>query len=281
MKATHTHTHGIPATILVFLFIIVIIMIQVIYDKTSNPFSFKLSAVHRNLLPAEAVKHLSFGFDNVLADYYWISSVQDFVVWNNKDSFYIEYFRNIATLDPKFEYPYLFSIFTAPTRKEPKSVHRVAAIADIGIKTLPKNWEIPFYMGTSYNLFNKDYDNALKYTAIAAQIEGTPPGVQAVYSALTAKKYLGKETTYDMVKVIYDTTDSQTIKRLAERGLIAENLNLMLKNGVVAYKAKYGKYPTTVKELLDNHFITFPKELGKEFNIMLNSRTGAIRVVEK
>lgn len=281
MQSFRSSTHSIRTGALILVTIVTVIAVQVLYDRVANPFSLRLSAVKRTLIPAEAVKHFAFGFDNALADYYWISSIQDFVVWNHKDSFYVEYFRNIATLDPKFEYPYLFSIFTAPVRGDPTSVDKVARIADIGITTLPNSWKIPFYMGTKYNLFNKDYDNAVKYIGMAAKIPTSPPGVQAVYSAITAKKYLGRDTSRDMIKVIYDNTDSATIKKLAERGLIAENLNLMLENGVVAYKGKFGRYPKTVNELLENNFIVFPKELGADFNIMLNSRTGAIRVIEK
>lgn len=267
--------------ITVVLFLSTIALTQILYDRADNPLSLKFTVSHRHVLNPNTVPYVSFGFPNILADYYWISAIQDLSGWNYEDMFYYDYFKNIALLDPKFEYPYLFGILTLPSTKIENSMDIVASISDQGIRALPKNWDIPFYLATKFKTFAKNDSKTEHYLAIAAQNPDAPPLVGIFYSAFTANKLLGRDASIAMLKVIRDTTDSGTIKKIASRGITSETIRNTLENGVLAYRAKFGVYPKTLSDLTKNHLVTLPKELEDMMVLEVNQKTGAIRIIQK
>jgi hypothetical protein len=268
------------SSIFVLLFVCVVIT-QILYDRAANPFSFKMAVVKRNLLPASILPYISLGFNNVLADYYWIYAIQDLTVWDHKDSRYIEYFRNISTLDPTFEYPYLFSIFTIPRKDTPALLQKLTPIADKGIAAIPTSWQIPFYLSTAYNITTKSYNDTEHYLSIAASKSSGPPGIYLVYSSFITKKLKGKEAAREMIKVIYDNTDNEIIKQLAAQGIVIDDATQMLEKAVIAYKAKYGSYPKTVDDMSRLNLIHLPDAFTNAFTIDINKYTGAVKVEVK
>lgn len=262
-----------------------IISFQVNFDTRSNPFTWALTAKTRNLLSSEFLPYITFGFTNFITDSYWIRSVQDFTVWDGKDPYYLNYFKNIATLDPTFEYPYLFSIVIVPQNKNIDTLNKVAEIAEQGIKDIPSSWKIPFYLGTQYYLFTKKFEPALTYLKTASERPGAPDGVFLTYSSLIAKQ-AGKadpafNASQELIKVIYNNTDNETIKKMAGKGLQEEYINQMLEKGIVAYKAKYKRFPKSVDEMMAVNFISLPQELLSAFTIEINQTDGSFRVVAK
>ena len=133
--------------------LLLVVSFQVQHDRLSPPFTTRLKATTRNLLPAKFLPYITFGFDNFITNSYWIRAVQDFTVWDGKNPYYLNYFKNISTLDPAFEYPYLFSILIVPQKKDVATLDTIAAFADKGIQAIPTSWKIPFYLGTQYFLF--------------------------------------------------------------------------------------------------------------------------------
>jgi hypothetical protein len=283
------NTHVKPFTplltgIVIVLFLCIVATLQAFHDKASGAFSsasFRFTVKHRSIIEPHIIKHLTFGFDNMLADYYWISAIQDFTGWNHKEDFYLNYFKNISALDPRFSYPYLFAILTAPTEKDRDSIHKVATIADLGIATLPQNWEIPFYMGTMYNQFGKDDVRALHYLKIAANVESAPPVVPLVYSSITAKKLLGRDRARELMRVIRDTTESETIKKFAEKGIVLEEFGGSVENAVLAYQATFKRYPKNAEELVKARFLNIPEEFTSTITISIDQKDGSVRIVEK
>ena len=162
--------------------IVFCVVTQLEYDAANKPFTHKFEAVNRTLFPASVLKYLSFGFNNVIADMYWIRTIQDLIQWNEKDQFYVDYFKNISTLDPKFEYPYLFGIFVVPTNKSPQFLNEIAIVADRGIEALPENWQIPFYLSTKYKLITQDLNKTAYYLNLAASRDTAPESVFALFS---------------------------------------------------------------------------------------------------
>ncbi len=263
---------------------------QAKYDQLGPPFTTKLKVVRRNLLPPQILPYITFGFRNFITDYYWISSIQDFVAWNGKEGYFIGYFKNISTLDPKFEYPYLFSILTVPQRNKNgvdpvASLNAVAEIADKGIETIPTSWKIPFYLGTQYYLFTKQYQPAEDYLAIAAAREGAPDGVYLLYSTFIGKGLLTKEQkagfAAKLVKTIYNNTDNEIIKKLAANGLQEDFISQLLEKGIIAYKERYKRYPKTVGEMIAVNFIALPDEFLESFDVTINQKNGAFSIIEK
>lgn len=273
---------GVPIVIVLFALIGIF---QDFHDDLSPPFTTKLKIAKRNLLPHQILPYINFGFANLITDYYWIAAIQDFVAWNGKEGFYIGYFRNITTLDPKFEYPYLFSILTIPNKKDIKTLDDVAAIAEKGMTAIPTSWQIPFYLGTQYYIFTREYSPAEDYLKIAAAKKNAPPGVYLLYSTFVGRELFTKEQkqglAVKLVKTIYDNTDNQTIKKLAAKGIQSDLIAQLLEKGIIAYKEKYKRYPKNIHEMLTINLIALPQEFLDAFIVNISPRDGTFEIVEK
>jgi hypothetical protein len=267
--------------ILVAFLVVSIVVSQVVYDLSRPPFTTKIKLARRELVPYQALPYVHFGFKAVLADMYWIRTVQDFVAWNGKEPFFVNYFKNIATLDSRFEYPYLFAIFTVPQNKNVETLDTVREVADIGIGAIPTSWKIPFYLGTQYFLFTKTYTQAEYYLKLASEKDDAPTAVYLMYTNFVTNNIKGFRATRELIKTIYNTTDDKTIRALAKKGLEQEALNQMLENAILAYKTKYGIYPSSVEDLEKKRFVSFPEEFLTTFTVELNQRNGTYKIMER
>lgn len=268
-------------TLVVVLFLAVVAINQVAYDKAAPPFKTKLETARRDLLPAALLPYTHFGFSVFLADMYWIRTIQDYVAWDNKDKFFLEYIRNISTLDPRFEHPYLFAIWTIPSNKDVKRLDDVAEVAEKGMDAIPASWRIPYYLGTQYYLFTKSYSKAKEYLRIAAEKEDAPPGVYLNYSSFVINDTKGYKASYDLVKVIYDSTTDGTLKKILELGLERELIITMLERGIVAYKTTTGKYPSGIEELTRTNLVSLPQNFSERFFITINKVSGSFKIEER
>lgn len=266
--------------------VLLVILFQVELDASLPPFTTRVSAVTRNLLPETILPYVTFGFKNMITDAYWIRAVQDFTVWDGKDPYYLSYFKNIAALDPTFEYPYLFSILIVPQRKDLTILDKVATVAQKGIESIPTSWKIPFYLGTQYYLFTKEYEPAERYLSIAASRTGAPDGVYLLYSSFVAKTVAAPirspedhALAQSLIKVIYNNTDNETVKKIAGKGLQESLINQMLQKGIAAYHTKYRKYPKTVEDMMKANLVSLPEELLTGFTIMISQKDGSYRIV--
>lgn len=268
--------------VIVILFLCTIAVNQTAYDKAAPPFEVKTKESVRDLLPARLLPYVHFGFSNILADVYWIRMIQDHVTWDGKKPFFLEYFRNISTLDPRFEQPYLFSIWAIPSdRKDIARLSEVAQIADRGIESIPTSWKIPYYLGTQYYVFTKTYERAKEYLRIAAEKKDAPPGVYLNYSSFVINEIKGHKASYDLVKVIYDNTSDETLKKIVAIGLEKELINTMLERGILAYKTETGFYPSSLELLTERRFVSLPETFLERFTVVIDQKTGGFRIEER
>ena len=284
MEKSSQTTAAIQTTIVAAL-ILLAITFQSLHDDLTPPFTTKLALAKRNLLPPQILPYISFGFSGIMADMYWIRAIQDFVAWNGKEGFYIGYFKNIATLDPKFEYPYLFNILTVPKNKDVETLNTVAQISEKGLKAIPESWKIPFYLGTQYYIFTRAYEPAQQYIGIAAEKKSAPEGVYLLYSTFVAKDLYTREQkmnlTKKLVRVIYNNTDNEIIKKLAAQGFQQDVISQLLEKGILAYKEQFKHYPKNVEDLIRANLIKLPQDFLDTFEVIIDSKTGAFEIVTK
>jgi hypothetical protein len=207
-------------------------------------------------------------------------AVQDLNHWNNEDLFYLEYFRNIATLSPKFEYPYLFGIYVAPNEKSPALLDEMASISSIGMSSLPLDWSIPFYLSTKYKTLTKNDARALYYLSIANKTKGAPEVVHLVYSSFIKNEAKDRGAVRQMIKVIYDTTDNETIKNLAAKGIFINDLNEQLEKAIAKFKIKYGIFPGSTSELEKVNLLYLSPEIKNSYEVEIN-KDGKFKLKEK
>ncbi len=274
------YKNALPVVVLCTILFTALILLQSRYDSNVELKNFYDPRITKHVLPASIVKNLSFGFKNFLADVYWINIIQDLASWDRTDDFYIEEYRNLATLDPQFAYPYLFGILTVTSKKYPDGLDKIEPIINIGIQHIPYNWEIPFYLGTAFNLIKK-YDSALHYIGIAVSRPAAPNGVHEVYNRYVKRILSGDNASQAFIKTIYDTTESATTKKIIEQGMVIDDLTRGLQSIVDIYKNKYGKYPTSVDDMVARKIIKVSPELQNQFNITIDKNTGIVEIIPK
>jgi hypothetical protein len=274
--------NGVILGMFIIIFLIMITLLQGVHDTLSPPFTTKIVSTPPTLLPAKLVPYVTFGLRNVIADYYWIQAVQHYVGWDTRDPIYVDYFDNISALDPKFEYPYLFSIWAIPGKGKTDLLQRVSHVVDTGIGAIPASWKIPFYFGTQYYFQTKEFDKALGYIKIAVEKKAAPPGAYLTYSTLLTKSIQGNpqgtNISQELVRIIYNNTDNETIKKLAVAGLQESTITQMLEKGITAYKAKYNAYPKSLDDLVQKSLVQMPKEFTDLFTVTINQKNGSFKL---
>jgi tetratricopeptide (TPR) repeat protein len=252
------------------------IIAQIRFDNVQQEYFDLHAPVHRFAMPAPVVRHLAFGFENVLADYYWITALQDLNKWDRRDAYYPEYFRIISNLDARFEYPYMFAILTVPSRRNPDTLSWLAEIAQKGMETFPENWQIPFYVGVQYHVVGKSYEQAAHYLEIAAAKKASPEVVHTTYGIYLMHDKSEHERSRALFSTIADTTDNETTKQLAKERIALLDVIQTLEQAVEKYKLKYKVYPASLSDLVEKHFVELPPDLVKKFPLRIDQSTGSV-----
>lgn len=274
---------AIPARVRFLLEVVVVcllfaeaIVAQVRFDNIQQEHFDLRAPVHRFAMPAPIVGHLAFGFENVLADYYWIIALQDLNKWDRRDAYYPEYFRIISRLDAHFEYPYIFAILTIPSRQNPDVLNWLSIIAEKGMKAFPENWQIPFYVGVQYHIVGKSYERATHYIEIAAAKKSSPEMVHTTYGIYLMHDKSEYERSRALFSTIAETTDNQTTKQLAKERIALLDFIELLEQAAGKYKLKYHEYPASMSVLAEKHFVELPADLVKKFPIGIDQSTGKV-----
>ncbi len=280
MKFLHNYKNVLTGLFAFSIFFSCIVFLQISYDKSVRLKNFYELETEKYVLPASVIRYLSFGFNNVLADFYWITIIQDLSEWNHNNTFYIEEYRNLVTLDPKFSYPYLFGILTTTSKKYPESPDKFEPIANIGIQNLPYNWEIPFYLASSFNLI-KNYPKASNYIELAITRPIVPTAVQTLYNSYIKRNLAEQSTSQAFIKTIYDTTDSETTKKILKQNMAINDITQALESVVRSYKQQFGIYPKSLSDLVNKNLLRISPELEQNFHITIDDKNGNIEVLSK
>jgi len=135
------------------------------------------------------MKMLSLGFDNLLADFYWLGFVQYVgdTSARQKDRYADaeKYVDLIVTLDPKIVQVYYFAAFIIGS--EQKQPHIAAQIIDRGIAANQENWYLPFIAGINQYLYAHNDVLAAKYYRMAARFPEAPKWLGRQADVMEAK----------------------------------------------------------------------------------------------
>lgn len=140
------------------------------------------AGLHENIPSIESVptarslKVVSLGFDQILADYYWlklVSCVGDVELQRTDRLSKAEHLVDlVSTLDPHFISVYWFAAFTiGGEQRNPK---KAAEILEFGIQNNHDNWYLPFIAGVNQYLYAGNERAAASYYRVAAGFPGAP-----------------------------------------------------------------------------------------------------------
>ena len=142
------------------------------------------------LVPSySSVRLVSFGFDKLLADLYWLSFISYYGdgVARQKDHYMLadKYLDLITSLDPQFVQPYWFVAFTVGS--DQKNPARADELLKRGIDANQNNWYIPYIAGFNQYMFAKNELKAAKYYRMASKFPDAPDWLGRQAKILEAK----------------------------------------------------------------------------------------------
>jgi len=136
-----------------------------------------------------AAKLMSLGFDQLMADCYWlsfISYVGDAAERRNDRYELADRYIDLVTgLDPHFLTAYWFAVFTVGD--EQKRPQIAAELIERGIRANQDNWYLPYIAGINQYLYAKNELVAAKYYRQAAKYPNAPEWLARQASILEAK----------------------------------------------------------------------------------------------
>jgi hypothetical protein len=200
-------------------------------------------------------KLMSLGFEQVMADWYWVQALQYFTDSAQE----VNRFRNLGDfldvvigVDPDFEYAYKFAGVAIPYdtgRFRFANTDRAIDFLERGVRRFPGNWELHFYLGFYLLNFRDDPSGAAEQFASAANITGSPSYLKLFAARLfSVGGELGRARIFTET-ILAGTSDeterAQLMKRLREIDM--EQQLRDLEAAARQFHARWGRWPTPVE----------------------------------
>jgi hypothetical protein len=142
-------------------------------DKFQSP--LKTMGVYVYIPSGNFLKPFTFGFNQVIADYFWIKTVGYFGEHLMSDRNYPWLYHIldlVTTLDPQFIWPYYFGGITLSL--EAHQVEKSNLILKKAIHYHPDHWQFLFFLGFNYWYYDNNLLKAATYLKRAAMQPGAP-----------------------------------------------------------------------------------------------------------
>lgn len=227
-------------------------------------------ASEANLLPAEerlyikgpAAKRMSLGFNALIADWYWMRSLQ----YVGRKSTKVERLRldnlseldlkllaplldTAATLDPQFMAVYEYGAVVLPIVSDADRDEDSIALLQKGIAANPQAWRLYHHLG--YIHWQRgDYKAASEAYGAGSRIAGAPSWMRNMEANMMAQGAT-PEFAREVYRRMHDETTDEQVKlfalyRLAQLDSVAERERI---NGVLsAARARSGRCPSSWRE---------------------------------
>jgi tetratricopeptide (TPR) repeat protein len=202
-------------------------------------------------LQGRRLKGFALGTEGLLADWYWIRSLQYLggkIVKSDAQDLNIDDLRslnprllyplleNATELDPKFIAAYTYGAIILPAIDTDLAIK----LTEKGIQNNPEAWRLYHYLGYIY-WRNKDYENAARAYDRGSAISGSAPFMREMAANMRTRGG-SRETAYQIYSEIYaSATDPQSrsnaelrlmqLDSLEELDVINEILNSIVKSG--------------------------------------------------
>ena len=213
-------------------------------------------------LQGARLKGYSLGFEGLIADWYWMQSLQYLgdKILKNPDAhisfdnlnalnprLLYPYLDNATTLDPQFLSVYEFGATVLPTIDKDKAIE----LLEKGIEDNPNQWKLYQHLGYIYWRLG-DFERASEIYAIGAKLPGAPKFMQMM-TAKTKTEGGSRETARAIYSQMYDEAEDEQSKKSAELRLLEidslderDEIRLVLQT----FKTKTGRCADNWREIL-------------------------------
>src|SRR5690349_14401528 len=212
-------------------------------------------------LEGKRLKGYALGSEGLLADWYWILSLQylggKFVERENEDidigdlrklnpRLLYPYLDNATDLDPKFYAAYSYGAIVLPAIDTQQAI----ALAEKGIRNNPDKWRLHQYLGYIY-WRQKNYEKAAQTYEEGAKIEGAPPFMLEMAAGMRARGG-SRDIARSVYRQLLTESEDEQSKRNAQLRLyqLSADEEMEVVNGVLATtKAATGRCPAKLSEI--------------------------------
>jgi tetratricopeptide (TPR) repeat protein len=251
-------TRHVATALVLVLLLASVVGLQIVRERT-----VRVPVVSANLLYVQspaAMKRLALSYHMLVADLYWIRTVQHYgrtKLSEDPDKKYDVLFPLLdltTSLDPLFNVAYRFgAIFLAEAY--PAGAGRpdqAIALLEKGLKAQPANWGFAQDIGFVYYWWLQDYRKAAEWFQRASQMPGTPVWM-APLAAVTLAKGGDRQTSRFLWDQIARTADDDWMQRTARmrlQQLDAMDAIAQLEALVQTYRERRGIPPTSWNDLI-------------------------------
>lgn len=211
-------------------------------------------------LNAATVKSLSLGFNGLVADWYWMRSLQ-YVggkIINPPEHVQLDHLGQLnlkqlaplldaaTTLDPQFMEPYQYAAVLLPE----VDVGEAIRIIKKGIAASPSQWRLYHHLGFIY-WQQKDFSKASEAYEQGSKLPGARTWMKAMRARM-ASDGGSRNTAREVYRQLYeDASDSQLKNMAHKRLLLLDSLDMQdgLRKLMAAYKSKMGRCPGSWREM--------------------------------
>jgi tetratricopeptide (TPR) repeat protein len=177
-------------------------------------------------------KRLTFAFNGIAADWYWMRSLQ-YVgrkIVNYEDShdgrlnlgnlsslnlnLLAPLLRVTTTLDPQFMAPYEYGAFILPEVNQDEAI----SFLNHGIAANPSSWRLYHYLGYIY-WQRKDYAQASDIYAAGAKLPGAPAWMAAMSARMKAEGG-SRDAGREMYRHLYEGSNDEAVREMVTKQIM-------------------------------------------------------------
>ena len=237
---------------------------QINIDRARGKFQSINQTLYFN---SSVLNKMSLGYQELLADIYWIRALQYFGGDNaNEDGdseLLYRYFDIMTDLDPKFvnAYRYGGTFLAEPYPLGFGDFGKGVMLLDKGRENNPDSFRIPFEEGFLYYIYDKDYEKAGELFNEASEKPGLSDFRRALIKGMAAtslKEGNNRELSKQIWEEIYNTTTNETRKAFALRNLKELNTRDFedrLTSLANLYEDRFGEFPSNLNDLLETRYL--------------------------
>lgn len=216
----------------------------------------------------ELVKKLALGYDNLLADFYWMRTIQYYGRRDRADRRPVRY-KNLATLlditttlDPDLLDAYRVggNFLAEPAPVGAGQPREALRLLDKGIRRHPREWRLRQDKGFIYYWFVKDYRAAGEVWLEGSRVPGAPHWM-APLAALSLSKGGAVEIAMALWRRQYEESDRADVKENARNHLASIEVmrNIWTMELLIErYREKRGAFPPSLAELVRGAEARYP-----------------------
>lgn len=263
--------------VLAVLVLLGIVATQYFYDL-HKPTGAEIELSHPSL---QFVRAMDLGLHSAAADYYWVEqAITELPFLTYGFAKYNEDLEFVNNLDPRFSFPYYWTVLLLPnlTKTYPDAINAALTIGERGVREADPDWRVPFYLAADYYIYKHDRVNAAKNFDLAAQAPNAPYYIKRFsenYNIATSER----SRTREVWKAINQSSDDPELKKRAEAYLVRLDIFDFLEQAARLYKQKYGRFPRNINNLVSGGILKAipPDPFGFQFNLDNKGGAGIVK----